>query len=989
MNILDESYFDQQQEVYENLIKIYSKGDVYEIEKYIGDFVDDPIMVSRNKVMVNSMIDIMQTKTLFSAVGAAHLPGKNGIIKMLMEKGYKISPVEATFSGIAEKYTIDFNKMKWQKYQNENFGIELEVPTQMIDFEISDEFESTYSIDMISGAYYGLITIALPLKDTNPEYEQVLLESIISNIESNENQSIISKKVVETPVGSTIEMIMEIDNLNVQKVRYYVRNGYVFGLTIGNSEKVIKQDFVNRYFDSIRFFEPKSDNSSNINRSYKEEKETTATVFTKLSDSKAAFSVDMPSNYEKRTISQPLEIENEMYNVDLNLFISTDLNTLTNYIVRYNDFPNGLYLSRTNDSYKDFLSELGTAGQLIGTIDTVWINGFEGRQFDIDYKGYFSKGQLFFRGNRVYLLLQQNLDKNNREISDLDFFNSFSFEPYQSDTLQWFESEDFGFKIKTYSEVESETDSDDIDLGTQKTLYLNSKNPYTGGSFMNIISEVSPFYKIDNLDSFYVALMNHQYLGHNDTIIKIETITIQDNIIGKEIHLLEADYDVPLVYRLFVHDRYIYQLAATGAKEDIFGQTTKDYFDSFTIDKSNSTFDIFASKTESILDGILSSDTTLFNESYNAILNYYTFNENDILPILETIKQRLSIDDEEYSVANILFDEISSKLNESHLPILKEIYLASDHLETIQSNILSDIPTIDSINGYDMYVDLIVNHPPKHVNSWMEFYPLKDSLDIAASYFNDLLPLMEDEDRVYQMLSLSNEMLKSENLKYQQIVHKHFPTLIKNAPQYLSDLYVQIDTSEAASAYSMYVDEIIELIKNNKDSEFGQDYLNEIVNIDCSSWLKVTAVDALIERNWKVDPTQINELLSNQYIRISLMETILNTPYYDNIPVTYKNQDSFVEVILNNYMEDDYYPDTTFLIGEIIMEDSLYYTYEYEYNTENDLTKSYTIAIGPFDPQKKILNFDYYFYDSYEMKEEDWKMQIKERIKNRNSYLKN
>ena len=46
----------------------------------------------RNIEMVKNMDSIMKTGSLFSAIGAAHLPGPKGVIELLCAKGYKVTP---------------------------------------------------------------------------------------------------------------------------------------------------------------------------------------------------------------------------------------------------------------------------------------------------------------------------------------------------------------------------------------------------------------------------------------------------------------------------------------------------------------------------------------------------------------------------------------------------------------------------------------------------------------------------------------------------------------------------------------------------------------------------------------------------------------------------------------------------------------------------------------------------------------------------------
>jgi uncharacterized protein YbaP (TraB family) len=51
-------------------------------------------ITKRNRVMANGMVKVMHSQTsLFTAVGAAHLPGKDGIIALLKKDGYTVTPV--------------------------------------------------------------------------------------------------------------------------------------------------------------------------------------------------------------------------------------------------------------------------------------------------------------------------------------------------------------------------------------------------------------------------------------------------------------------------------------------------------------------------------------------------------------------------------------------------------------------------------------------------------------------------------------------------------------------------------------------------------------------------------------------------------------------------------------------------------------------------------------------------------------------------------
>jgi len=58
----------------------------------MDDFIDK-ILYKRNVKMVERMEERLQAGNAFIAVGALHLPGEKGILKLLQNKGYDISPV--------------------------------------------------------------------------------------------------------------------------------------------------------------------------------------------------------------------------------------------------------------------------------------------------------------------------------------------------------------------------------------------------------------------------------------------------------------------------------------------------------------------------------------------------------------------------------------------------------------------------------------------------------------------------------------------------------------------------------------------------------------------------------------------------------------------------------------------------------------------------------------------------------------------------------
>ena len=60
--------------------------------KFTNQSFEQIFLIDRNKIMTNRIVPIIKDQSAFIAIGAAHLPGKEGVIQLLREKGYTVEP---------------------------------------------------------------------------------------------------------------------------------------------------------------------------------------------------------------------------------------------------------------------------------------------------------------------------------------------------------------------------------------------------------------------------------------------------------------------------------------------------------------------------------------------------------------------------------------------------------------------------------------------------------------------------------------------------------------------------------------------------------------------------------------------------------------------------------------------------------------------------------------------------------------------------------
>jgi len=101
----------------DKMIELYSNQDIEGIE-YItnGQSTQDQkdrLLINRNIKMARRMDSLAHLRTMFLAVGAAHLPGDSGVIYLLRKRGFSVEPVFSSKKLDAKDYTFKEVHLPW------------------------------------------------------------------------------------------------------------------------------------------------------------------------------------------------------------------------------------------------------------------------------------------------------------------------------------------------------------------------------------------------------------------------------------------------------------------------------------------------------------------------------------------------------------------------------------------------------------------------------------------------------------------------------------------------------------------------------------------------------------------------------------------------------------------------------------------------------------------------------------------------------------
>ena len=84
---------------FDTMLLAYKQQRMDDIERSISrsefgsEAFRDILINNRNKDWVNKLMSVMQKESVFVAVGAGHLPGKDGLIDLLKKNGYTVEPL--------------------------------------------------------------------------------------------------------------------------------------------------------------------------------------------------------------------------------------------------------------------------------------------------------------------------------------------------------------------------------------------------------------------------------------------------------------------------------------------------------------------------------------------------------------------------------------------------------------------------------------------------------------------------------------------------------------------------------------------------------------------------------------------------------------------------------------------------------------------------------------------------------------------------------
>jgi uncharacterized protein YbaP (TraB family) len=953
----------------EEMVKIYSGGDIDKVYDYIrGTAAMDSVIMERNKVMASSIIKNMNEEPIFSAVGAAHLPGPGGVIALLQKEGYNVTPVKATFTGVADTFRIDYQKLNWPAFSDNEKGYSVSFPGKPMPIKISGIPYQIYT-DIGNGLSFGCYVVhkGTPGQPMTAKEAFASTESIFA---ARQNNIIVSEKQFLYRDYPCAEVLLK-NNNRYLRLRLVFANNLMYHFYVGSIHGQLDQPTVDRYFNSV---------------SISVVAQKPPAPWNTYTDKTAAFSTKFPFAPTITHKTDPSVSGEDSVNYIINYYSSTDTVNSRSYLVQYYDYPAGTYLADKKEALLGYVKDFEEKGTPVGKPLNISNNGVDGVEARFILNGGFETTiRTYVKGNRVYLLLKEILQSGLKDGGQTDpFFDSFQLLPSAEADGYTLESAGANYKIQLPAKPLLKPEKRKIYNGylIQTGQYV-SNNPNSGALYDFECLKISPYYNPGNADSIFKNKAI-SYTGYGDTLLKLDTVKV-NGITGRELLVMDTASKVKRRIRMFIDGENYFYLSARADESELHNKTTETFFNSLTLTSPSKAIDLASPKAEIICRDMSSPDTTVSKRALGAI-SYYDFKPGDLHYIYDALKKSYPDDTSEYSVRVNLVGKLRSIGNDTSQSFLAGLYSELEGKDELKATILEDIPFLNKKTGFDIYIRLLTTDPPlKARNVYKAFIPLSDSVEFAAKHFEQLMQFVKYDKLRGRVLSVAREIAADKNKDDKKMIGDNYLKLMAYAGADI-DSYLKtkdsVDNDYAGAVYSY-----MSLMKDFKYKELNARLTSVYLEKDPNGTYSPEAVVARIYNGLPNKPAIVKHLMDSLDTRYDLMEAYYDQKQPEKIPELYRRQDQYASLCLFKYIRTDGEDDDggtatdMKLLGAITRGEKIYYAFKFSLAGDDDNKVMIGIA-GPYKPGSTKLNFDKYFaYSAYETLKSDWRTQASAMIK--------
>ncbi len=908
-DFISEEIFKKKKEKSEELIRIYTNADINALDslyQLMPKELYERMIYKRNLKMIGMIDSVSHQMSVFYAVGAGHLPGSGGLIELLRNKGYTVSPVKSPATGKWEIFVKTLPQAKWKSVNDSINGFKVDMPVIPSKLTASiEELNLKMAYDFTTNLIY--MTCGKVLPRMNKEETVKMLSLVMKKMSSNKKYKILKRtKIKPLPNGFFQEAVGKSDGENYFTLRVYIINNILYIIYAGNGCQEFMEEDRKRFFDSFSLID------YNI-LSWK-----------KYDAKEEGFEVMMPEN--PKVTSIPVK-SSEGKLMNITNIVSTDNKNGVQYFIQYID-GEGLYYPI--DSVFLNLSNKNLISALLPVRYNQSFSTFQ--EYPSSESFYYLKDSSIVHyksilcGSRGYLIFAV-YNKNSENTPELNtFFNSFTIfdNTVPNNHLQI--SPDSIFTVNAPSEFHT---SKKESYGLVDTVYnYFSYDKHTGNTWYVLRYRFSSYAFFEN-DSTLFSYITDMVTSLEDSICySSKTDSISDTW---EIVTETGGSHIKNYYRcqLRGNELYVLLLYIPGKIDPL--PLKSCFFNSFKPKNFTDHTNLFIPKTRELMNDLISQDT-IVSKNARRTLNHYNFRNEDISLIHQTLRMNFADDTMEYGgTRSKLYGILKNLHNELSVSFIDSVYHDLSPVPDLQNDAVCVLASIHTADSYALLKKILLKERPKVSNTWWMIYGLKDSLELASTLYPEILELIGDT-------CYSNDICDLTATLFDSLIIS--PTILQPFGKLIIDETKKDIFKNQYSVENDYVNTGIPRLLRYLDVPESVECLR--LYSDCKNLeLKLSGIHGLIAKSIEPAGNNILILSSNDLMRTRLYDVLKQSNKLQYFPGKYLTQKCFAASFLMSALsEDDEIPDKVTFIRSIDREYKgkfkRFHLYSIEYNYDGE-----------------------------------------------------
>lgn len=910
----------------EKMINIYIEQDLDKLHKFMTsmDGVSESLdMIKRNKKMALRMDSLARQRSVFFAVGCAHLPGDSGVINLLKKKGFTVEPVFSSKKTDALQYASKLDAFPWEKVTDELQTYTVEMPGAPSDYNMFGElFRTKILFDLNTMTFY-MIGSALAQPNVN-------LDEVVKSIAERSGGSAKDTRHFERNGIKGVQTSVNSEGAFFQ-VQIMVKDQMIFMLIAG-SEK--KDDAKNK--DYSRFF----------NSFVAKNKPIIGQEWKLFRNEEMAYTVLMPGQPNR---DRKIDLRAIGTQWKFTTYSAIDSANSNYYMVQVRDADAGHYIANDVEFFNSYRDGLSGYFEKI-TLDTItsW-KGFPAYRLE----GTVQKTKLrtlnVNRGSRVYTLIATDaVDTSGKRLDR--FFDSFVFADYKP--VEWKSQAAPFFSTvapSTFKKTAIDKFDDEYKNRGYETYVAYDANEAI--SFQVIKTIVNKYFWTKDDSTLMRTSMNTL---QNDSIIS-KRFVHNGNALGFEIISQPSSSNLYKRTRTLVNGDTIYSITAYIPSQYAQLSRYDRFFDEFRFAGETDHSSMFTSKAALLINDLQAEDSLVFQDALSAI-DSADFTSGDLPMLLDamTLQYRDDNNAENYwiSTRNCLSRAIQDVADSTLVDgIVTRFPKLKGDKEFIKGDMLDLLVDHKTSESYDAIKKLLLEQTPKVTKSDLS-YRITDSLELTARLFPDLLQLSGDSLYGLRVLEIGEELLEKKMLAPEAFApYKNNILKVANvASKQLQD----------GTQQGWWFKRFINLLGELKDSDYNNKLRQLLKHKDIEA--KYISAIALVKSGESVPASEFLTLATDRSQRRSLYDDLDSLKKLSLFPAKFLSQRSLSESDLFAFPDYDQYPDTLIFLGERIVDiknqKKRMFLYQVVFKYEGGEKESYLGIAGPYSLDIKNLRTD-------------------------------